>query len=245
MIGKRFGRLVLIATTTRNNKKAWEAKCDCGNIITIRTLQLTRKRGTKSCGCLRSDVTRQRNKVRCHTRRIPTCHPDRKHYAKGLCCSCYDSSLRLKAEKKEKIVTCHPDKPYYAKGLCRKCYEENLKLRNPEYTEKQKHQYKVNKKANAREKNLRIYGLTSELETQIIAKQGGGCAICGNWSSKGRLAIDHNHITGKFRGFLCDGCNRGLGQLGDTIENLRKALTYLEEAENKYENFYRREFKSA
>jgi hypothetical protein len=45
----------------------------------------------------------------------------------------------------------------------------------------------------------------------------------------GRKAVhlDHCHITGVFRGWLCYGCNLGLGALGDTAESLRNGLDYL------------------
>lgn len=47
---------------------------------------------------------------------------------------------------------------------------------------------------------------------------GGCCQCCGKHESElsKRLVIDHNHTTGKFRGFLCDNCNRGIGFLEDS-----------------------------
>lgn len=57
--------------------------------------------------------------------------------------------------------------------------------------------------------------------------QRGLCAL--NPEHSGRpLSLDHDHITGDIRGLLCRGCNTGLGQLGDTIEDLKRALAYLE-----------------
>jgi len=44
------------------------------------------------------------------------------------------------------------------------------------------------------------------------------------------LILDHNHDTGKFRGWLCRNCNQGIGKLGDNIEGLQKAMTYLKRA---------------
>lgn len=52
----------------------------------------------------------------------------------------------------------------------------------------------------------------------------GLCPIC----KKERLLIyDHCHKTGAFRGWICQGCNTGLGNLGDNLEGLMKAVEYL------------------
>jgi hypothetical protein len=59
------------------------------------------------------------------------------------------------------------------------------------------------------------------------------CENCGgdNQMKDGRrraLALDHDHATGKFRGWLCDLCNRGIGYFRDTPSTLRSAADYLE-----------------
>lgn len=53
------------------------------------------------------------------------------------------------------------------------------------------------------------------------------CDCCGVKSSNEILNLDHCHITKKFRGYLCRNCNVGIGSLGDDIEGLERALTYL------------------
>tara|TARA_R100001086_G_scaffold169794_1_gene92581 strand:- start:27 stop:479 length:453 start_codon:yes stop_codon:yes gene_type:complete len=40
--------------------------------------------------------------------------------------------------------------------------------------------------------------------------------------------LDHDHITGKFRGWLCHKCNSALGWFNDDINYLRRAVKYLE-----------------
>ena len=57
------------------------------------------------------------------------------------------------------------------------------------------------------------------------------CECCGRERGKRAFALDHDHITGRFRGWLCGACNRGLGFLGDGIEGIQKALVYLQRAE--------------
>lgn len=68
-----------------------------------------------------------------------------------------------------------------------------------------------------------------EIERQkLYDKQGGKCYICGKPESHftKRLAVDHNHKTGRVRGLLCFRCNKF--QLGrHTIESIVALLIYL------------------
>ena len=49
LIGKRFGKLIVLARDTEKAK--WKCQCDCGNIVYVSTSSLDS--GTSSCGCLR------------------------------------------------------------------------------------------------------------------------------------------------------------------------------------------------
>jgi hypothetical protein len=51
--------------------------------------------------------------------------------------------------------------------------------------------------------------------------------LCANCGREAKLHLDHDHKTGKFRGYLCIPCNMGIGQLGDDIAGLERALSYL------------------
>jgi hypothetical protein len=70
----------------------------------------------------------------------------------------------------------------------------------------------------------------------ILAEQENCCAICGSTATgsknKGQFSVDHDHITGKIRGLLCTRCNTGLGSFRDNKEFLRKAISYLEDADH-------------
>lgn len=55
---------------------------------------------------------------------------------------------------------------------------------------------------------------------------GTPCDSCGRTNL--RLSLDHCHDTGAFRGWLCQPCNTSIGVLGDDIEGIKKALSYLE-----------------
>ena len=69
----------------------------------------------------------------------------------------------------------------------------------------------------------------------LANEQNHKCAICNKSPVYGRhkyprkLAIDHNHKTGKIRGLLCRYCNLALGGFKDNIKLLKKAIEYLEE----------------
>jgi hypothetical protein len=68
------------------------------------------------------------------------------------------------------------------------------------------------------------YGVDVDTYNARMAAQTS-CEICGKTEE---LCYDHCHDTMKFRGVLCRGCNRSLGQLGDNLEDILKVVKYLE-----------------
>lgn len=81
-----------------------------------------------------------------------------------------------------------------------------------------------------------MYRLPRGRYAEMVASQGGVCAICGRPESDGRtLSVDHDHgccpesVCGQcVRGLLCTACNHGLGKFLDSPELLRAAAEYLE-----------------
>lgn len=53
------------------------------------------------------------------------------------------------------------------------------------------------------------------------------CELCGRLPGVRGLHSDHDHETGRFRGWLCLGCNTAIGKLGDNEAGLRRALEYI------------------
>ena len=84
----------------------------------------------------------------------------------------------------------------------------------------------LERKGGARDYHLRRrYGLTSQRVDELIAAQGGLCAVC---KVRPPEHVDHDHKTGRVRGVLCSGCNQGLGNFRDDTAALRAAIDYLE-----------------
>lgn len=52
------------------------------------------------------------------------------------------------------------------------------------------------------------------------------CGISAKELKKG-LHLDHDHKTGKSRGWLCVRCNTALGSVKDSVETLTKLIKYL------------------
>ena len=72
------------------------------------------------------------------------------------------------------------------------------------------------------------YGLTTEQYAQILAKQGGVCALCDGVME--RPVVDHCHQTKKVRGIICHPCNIKLPAVED-MGWVMLAWAYLEGSE--------------
>ena len=83
------------------------------------------------------------------------------------------------------------------------------------------------------------YGINSQEYAAILDAQDGCCPICLKHHTEftKKLAVDHIHdrtgcvdynkgVAAAVRGLLCDSCNKGLGILGDSMDNLIRAIGY-------------------
>lgn len=128
------------------------------------------------------------------------CHPDRKHYALGLCERCYWTKRRQDNKEKELEKV----------RRWRRNNKDKVKIINLNY----------------RTKNL-PHGLSLYQLKSLLATQCGKCLIC---KASAALVIDHCHATGKVRGLLCNSCNLGLGFFRDSIDSLTSAIEYLSQS---------------
>ena len=77
-----------------------------------------------------------------------------------------------------------------------------------------------------------ICKVTRDAKKRCTVPKSTHCDMCGRIENiieqkNSRIVFDHDHKTGKFRGWICDSCNRGLSNLGDNLEGVEKARKYL------------------
>ena len=75
----------------------------------------------------------------------------------------------------------------------------------------------------------RDHGITLKDYREMLAAQGGRCAICRRKKcpTGKQFAVDHDHETGQIRGLFCVPCNRGIGNFGDSPRLLEDAARYI------------------
>jgi hypothetical protein len=86
------------------------------------------------------------------------------------------------------------------------------------------------KKLKVESKRRRKYNVEPAEYAAAWMQQMGLCPICLRALGGGdprSTHTDHDHVTGKFRGILCNPCNRGLGYFRDRIDRLNRAIEYL------------------
>lgn len=119
----------------------------------------------------------------------------------------YPEKARANAIGWQKV---NPEKSYAAK--------KRWQAKNPELHRQHQFEYRLK----------HYFKMTVEDYNHFLSKQKGGCGICGREPSPDRrLAVDHDHKTGKVRGLLCDMHNQALGKFNDDPKLLWNAIKYL------------------
>jgi len=134
----------------------------------------------------------------------------------------------------KKCIKCNLEKEQYkfykSRTECKKCQNKrrnDRRMKDPNKEWERQRQYKMKKK----------YGITNEDYLILLNRQNSKCAICNNEEKTNcsstrleprKLAVDHNHSTGKVRELLCTKCNTVLGKVNEDIEILKSMIAYLE-----------------
>ncbi len=71
----------------------------------------------------------------------------------------------------------------------------------------------------------------AEREQQAGRAKPSKCEVCKEFHI--RIVWDHCHASGKFRGWICDRCNRVLGLVYDNQATLKKLARYLDKCDGK------------
>tara|TARA_R110000787_G_C13052234_1_gene406692 strand:+ start:36 stop:479 length:444 start_codon:yes stop_codon:yes gene_type:complete len=133
-----------------------------------------------------------------------------------------DKPLKIKINKTKLCIKCNVVKPLksfpwqsgekkFKRANCRSC---DLKLNKVRNTLKFKH------------------GLPPENYTCPICLGNEKTLGLKGGKKAGVWCLDHSHDTDKFRGWLCHLCNRAIGFLKDDINNMKRAIKYLEGGSN-------------
>jgi hypothetical protein len=117
------------------------------------------------------------------------------------------------------------------RGLRQK--RQDYRKNREKYLDLKREYYQINKdriKPTTKQAQYRRrYGLTPEA-LQVLVDTQVECPICVQpfqASGRRRSHVDHNHTTGKVRGLLCFQCNVGLGNFGEDVLRLQRAIEYL------------------
>ena len=110
-------------------------------------------------------------------------------------------------------------------------YTKNWQLRNPDKNRE------IHRKGQMRRyyANIALAREKSRISTRRLkaAKQGRMSGrprplVCEACFQTGKIVFDHCHATGRFRGWICEGCNVALGMVKECPQRLRRLIEYME-----------------
>ena|SRR3990167_45321 len=149
------------------------------------------------------------------------------------------AARRYYAKNKE-ICKMNSLEKYHAEPEKRRKTSNEWKKNNSQRVSVYRKQYNLNNAQRLIYYRKQVWGLSKENFEALLLAQASACTICKqpetiklNGTTK-TLCVDHDHITGKIRGLLCNNCNVALGSLKDDIGLLKQAIIYLESEGTKY-----------
>lgn len=200
-----FGRWIVIAAPAHPVVKAkWTCRCQCGVERPVKGENLLSGL-SKSCGCAKRTRLMPRGAVQ----RIWA----ERRIASGICPRCGDSLV----ENKHRCLSCLTKTAERSKirwkkrleaGLCPRCGKKPLA--NKKHCQECLHKYAAES-----------FGISVE---EVLQLRNASCEVCG---ASGRTVVDHDHVTGRVRGALCNSCNAALGFAKENVETLHRLIDYI------------------
>lgn len=101
--------------------------------------------------------------------------------------------------------------------------EDSFRCRNKHNQTQQAYSWK----RNARRGGYSADPMDYDTKVALYRSREGKCDICKINITIGASRVDHDHVTGKVRGLLCNKCNIGLGYFNDDPTLVETAAIYL------------------
>lgn len=135
-----------------------------------------------------------------------------------------DRAKRSARVQWEKWITVNKEKRREYERQYRETHRDDIKERSRLWARKSR----IANPQRERARSLkRLYDITLEDYTMMLAAQNGRCAICLRTPDQEHhrvLHVDHDHQTGKVRGLLCSRCNTGIGLLNGQFDHVADYL---------------------
>ena len=118
------------------------------------------------------------------------------------------------------------------KSECKECTKRRSRSERSRKTTRayrKKNRFCIALKASASDSIKCGYSPCTATEVEVREAFTGKCYACSvpETECNRKLNLDHDHMTGAFRGWLCSNCNMALGLLADSSERITALQTYL------------------
>ena len=170
-------------------------------------------------------------------------HTAERMISNGSCIECLKNKKKFRKKAKYDLVEVwrakHPNKKIEQARRYRNKHPEKVKSNSQRYINNNRDKVRESnrisqsklRKSNPekeRQRNLR-YREKKNKEKELLAgrPKSLSCEICSEINT--RIVFDHCHKTGKFRGWICDRCNKVLGLVKDYDILLQRLVYYLKE----------------
>ena len=161
----------------------------------------------------------------------------------GVCVECLRIRRHKTREKNYEVVKqWRKDNPEKWAEQCKRyqskhkdkldVYRKEWREKNIEHVRKRdREQRKRLRTLNPEAEKARLKRFSERQEQKRIQEAGRNkpelCEICS--TNEFKIVFDHCHNSGKFRGWICDRCNRVLGIVKDSPQLLKELALYLEQ----------------